>query len=61
MEGGGRMLVTAVGPYSQQGIIFQLLTSRDEEDVGFIERFFREKVRVAMNCPAAVLKSLSYK
>ena len=33
MEGGGRMVVTAVGPNSQQGQIFALLTERDE-DVG---------------------------
>ena len=33
MEGGGRMVVTAVGPNSQQGLIFALLTERDE-DVG---------------------------
>lgn len=31
MEGGGTMLVTAVGPYSQQGIIFQLMTNREDE------------------------------
>lgn len=31
MEGGGTMLVTAVGPYSQQGIIFQLMTNRDDQ------------------------------
>lgn len=43
MEGGGRMVVTAVGPNSQQGIIFQLLTQR-EDDAGFIEKFFRDKV-----------------
>ena len=43
MEGGGRMVVTAVGPNSQQGIIFQLLTKR-EDDAGFIEKFFRDRV-----------------
>ena len=31
MEGGGTMIVTAVGPYSQQGIIFQLMTDREDE------------------------------
>ena len=34
MEGGGSMLVTGVGPYSQQGQIFQLLSQRSEEDAG---------------------------
>ena len=43
MEGGGRMVVTAVGPNSQQGIIFQLLTKR-VDDAGFIEKFFRDRV-----------------
>ncbi len=43
MEGGGRMVVTAVGPNSQQGIIFQLLTQR-EDDAGFIEKFFRDTI-----------------
>lgn len=31
MEGGGTMLVTAVGPYSQQGLIFQLMTNHEDE------------------------------
>ena len=31
MEGRGKMLVTAVGPNSQQGIIFQLMIQREEE------------------------------
>ncbi len=31
MEGGGTMLVTAVGPYSQQGIIFKLMVNREDE------------------------------
>ncbi len=33
MEGEGTMLVTAVGEYSQQGIIFKLMTNR-EDDAG---------------------------
>lgn len=48
MEGGGTMLVTAVGPYSQQGIIFKLMTNR-EDDAGmcdvvplFLDRFMRD-------------------
>lgn len=31
MEGGGTMLVTAVGPYSQQGLIFKLMLNREDE------------------------------
>ena len=31
MEGGGTMLVTAVGPNSQQGIIFTLLSSNNDD------------------------------
>ena len=31
MEGGGTMLVTAVGSSSQQGIIFTLMTSKDNQ------------------------------
>ena len=31
MEGGGTMLVTAVGPYSQQGLIFQLMTNKEDQ------------------------------
>ncbi len=31
MEGEGTMLVTAVGPYSQQGIIFKLMINREDE------------------------------
>ena len=31
MEGRGTMLVTAVGPYSQQGIIFTLMTNKDDQ------------------------------
>lgn len=31
MEGGGTMIVTAVGPHSQQGIIFTLMTSQGEK------------------------------
>ena len=34
MEGGGTMLVTAVGPHSQQGIIFTLLNQKSEEEGG---------------------------
>ncbi len=30
MEGGGTMIVTAVGPHSQQGIIFTLMVSQGE-------------------------------
>lgn len=33
MEGGGTMLIIAVGPYSQQGLIFQLMMNR-EDDAG---------------------------
>lgn len=36
MEGGGTMLVTAVGPYSQQGMIFQLMTNREDEAGRFL-------------------------
>ena len=36
MEGGGNMVVTAVGPNSQSGIIITLLASREQEEVGFI-------------------------
>ena len=36
MEGGGTMVVTAVGPNSQNGIIITLLAAREEEEVGFI-------------------------
>lgn len=36
MEGGGTMVVTAVGPNSQNGIIITLLASKVEEEVGFI-------------------------
>lgn len=32
MEGGGTMLVTAVGENSQQGIIMMLLASQDKEE-----------------------------
>lgn len=32
MEGTGTMLVVAVGPYSQHGIILALLTSADDDD-----------------------------
>lgn len=31
MEGSGKMLVTAVGPYSQTGIIFALLNESPED------------------------------
>ena len=31
MEGEGTMLVIAVGPYSQQGLIFQLMTNQQDE------------------------------
>ena len=34
MEGGGTMLVTAVGPHSQQGMIFTLLNQRAEDEGG---------------------------
>ena len=34
MEGGGTMLVTAVGPHSQQGIIFTLLNQATEDEGG---------------------------
>ena len=34
MEGGGTMLVTAVGEHSQQGIIFTLLNQRSEDEGG---------------------------
>ena len=34
MEGGGTMLVTAVGAHSQQGIIFTLLNERSEDEGG---------------------------
>ena len=34
MEGGGTMLVTAVGEHSQQGIIFTLLSQKSEEEGG---------------------------
>ena len=34
MEGTGTMLVVAVGPHSQHGIILALLTSGDEDDDG---------------------------
>ena len=34
MEGGGTMLVTAVGPHSQQGIIYTLLNRTSEEEGG---------------------------
>ena len=34
MEGGGTMLVTAVGPHSQQGIIYTLLNQTAEEEGG---------------------------
>ena len=34
MEGGGTMLVTAVGPHSQQGIIFTLLNQKSDEEGG---------------------------
>ena len=40
MEGRGVMLVTAVGPSSQQGMIFELM-SQQEEEVGFITQCFR--------------------
>ena len=36
MEGGGTMLVTAVGPYSQQGIIFKLMINREDEAGWFV-------------------------
>lgn len=42
MEGSGRMLVTAVGPYSQQGIIFTLMSKQAEEDSGFLSSTFRK-------------------
>ena len=34
MEGGGTMLVTAVGEFSQQGIIVKLLTQRSQDEGG---------------------------
>jgi Ca2+ transporting ATPase len=50
MEGGGSMVVTAVGPNSRNGIIITLLSAKDEEEVGFITagirfvyRFFRKR------------------
>ena len=42
MEGGGTMLVTAVGEHSQQGIIFTLLNQRSEDEGGK-ERTAREE------------------
>ena len=36
MEGGGTMVITAVGPNSQNGIIITLLAAQVEEEVGFI-------------------------
>ncbi len=41
MEGRGVMLVTAVGPHSQQGRILQLLTQRENE-AGFLTKSFRK-------------------
>ena len=38
MEGGGTMLVTAVGAHSQQGIIFTLLNEKSEEEGGKKQR-----------------------
>ena len=34
MEGTGTMLVVAVGPHSQQGIIFTLMSKQQEDDDG---------------------------
>lgn len=52
MEGGGSMLVTGVGPYSQQGQIFQLLSQRSEEDAGFITLALRKLKRRCCGCCA---------
>ncbi len=41
MEGRGVMLVTAVGPHSQQGRIFQLMIQRENE-AGFFTKCFRK-------------------
>ena len=60
MEGGGNMVVTAVGPNSRNGIIITLLSQTDEEEVGFITagirlvyRFFRKRC-----CPPKKLEEL---
>ena len=49
MEGGGTMLVTAVGENSQQGIIMMLLASQDKEE-GFFEGIWKKVKMVYKLC-----------
>ena len=46
MEGGGTMLVTAVGAHSQQGIIFTLLNQNSEDEGGKEGEREREKLKI---------------
>lgn len=44
IEGEGTMLVTAVGPHSQQGIIVSLLYQQPEEEKGLYVQQFKVNV-----------------
>lgn len=60
MEGGGTMVVTSVGPISQNGIIITLLAAKEEEEVGFITAailFVYRKIR-KLCCPKPPPKEL---